>query len=81
MSGSKSSRHIASIITRGNTCGGIKKTGLSYTGVGPTKGAGNGNVYNNAVNTIHGIKCLVDTTRNPTQIRRGSYLASHNPMM
>ena len=81
MSGSKSSRNIASIVNRGNTCGGVKKTGLSYTGVGPTKGAGNGTIYNRAVNTVFGLICGQYATKNPTQIRRGSYYASHNSMM
>jgi hypothetical protein len=81
MSGSKSSRNIASIVNRGNTCGGVKKAGLSYTGVGQTKGAGNGNVYSRGINTVFGVVCGQYATKNPTQIRRGSYAASHNPAM
>ena len=78
MSGSKSARYSASIVSRTNTCGGVKKTGLSYTGVGQTKGAGNGNVYRGAVNTVFGQVCGQNFSKNPTQLRRGTYAATHH---
>ena len=81
MGGSKSARHQASIINRGNTCGGIKKAGLSYTGVGQTKGGGNGVLYTRGINTMYGVICGQNATKNPTQIKRGSYQAGHNPFM
>ena len=78
MSGSKSARNQASIVSRGNTCGGVKKAGLSYTGVGQTKGAGNGNVYSRGINTVFGVICGQNARFNPTQLRRGSYAATHH---
>lgn len=67
MSGSKSARNQTAIINRGNTCGGSKKSGLSYTGVGPTKGSKAGTLYIRSVNTRYGAKCGVPTTLNPVQ--------------
>jgi len=67
MSGSKSARNQAAIINRGNTCGGSKKSGLGYTGVGATKGSKSGIIYFRTTNTTYGAKCGFPTTLNPTQ--------------
>jgi hypothetical protein len=67
MSGSSSSRNQTSIINRTNTCGGIKKSGLGYTGVGPTKGSGGGVMYFRVANSVANAKCGLPLTKNPTQ--------------
>ncbi len=67
MSGSKAARNQAAIINRGNTCGGSKKSGLGYTGVGTTKGSRSGISYTRTTNTVFGAKCGVPTTLNPVQ--------------
>jgi hypothetical protein len=67
MSGSKSARNQSAIINRGNTCGGMKKTGLGYTGVGATKGSKSGTIWNRTVNTVFGLRCGEYSTGNPTQ--------------
>ena len=67
MSGSKSARYQAAIINRTNTCGGDKKSGLGYTGVGATKGSKSSTLWNRTVNTVWNIKCNLYITRNPTQ--------------
>jgi len=67
MSGSKSARNQGSIINRGNTCGGNKKSGLSYTGVGPTKGSKAGTLYVRSKNTVYNDKCGSPFTRNTVQ--------------
>jgi hypothetical protein len=78
MSGSKAARNQAAIINRGNTCGGPKKAGLSYTGVGPTKGSKAGTLYIRCVNTRFGAKCNTPTTLNPVQ--QTGYRATLLPM-
>lgn len=67
MNGSKSARNQTAIINRGNTCGGSKKSGLGYTGIGPTKGSRSGNLYFRTTNTTYGLKCGFPTTLRPTQ--------------
>jgi hypothetical protein len=67
MSGSKMARNQSAIINRNNTCGGIKKSGLGYTGVGPTRGSQAGILYIRTINTTYGTKCGLPTTMNPTQ--------------
>jgi hypothetical protein len=69
MSGSKSSRHIASIVNR-PTCGGDKKAGLS-----PSIGWFlSSNVQSRrAVNTMFGLKCIPSTT---IQTQRYGYRAT-----
>lgn len=76
-SGSKMSRNQSSIVNRGNTCGGSMKSGLGYTGVGITKGTGNGTNFSRTTNTQFGDRCGYPMTMNPTQRRRGSYSATH----
>ena len=66
MSGSKSARNQSAIINRGNNCGGVKKSGLGYTGVGATKGPQSA-VWNRTVNTVRNIICGLYANRNPTQ--------------
>lgn len=78
MSGSKAARNQSAIINRGNTCGGSKKTGLGYTGVGPTKGSKSGTMYFRTVNTVYGTKCNQYTTNNPVQ--QTGYRATLVPM-
>ena len=56
MSASKSARNQASIINRGNTCGGSKKSGLGYTGIGATKG-NKLSIYSRTVNSVLNAKC------------------------
>jgi hypothetical protein len=58
MSGSKSARNQSAIINRGNTCGGAKKSGLGYTGVGITRG-NKISTYYRTVNTVWNIPCNV----------------------
>ena len=67
MNGSKSARNQSAIINRGNTCGGPKKSGLSYTGVGPTKGSKAGVLYIRSTNTVYGAICGFPRTLNPVQ--------------
>jgi len=76
MSGSKASRNQASIINRGNTCGGNKKGGLSK-GISNFSNTTSGLSYRRGTNTQFGLKCGFPTTLFPTQIRRGSPSASH----
>jgi len=78
MSGSKASRNQAAIINRGNTCGGSKKCGLGYTGIGPTKGSKSGTPYFQKNNTTFGVKCGFPTTLNPVQVT--GYRATLLPM-
>jgi hypothetical protein len=78
MNGSKSARNQSAIINRGNTCGGSKKSGLGYTGVGATKGSKSGTIWGRTVNTVFGIRCGEYATRNPTQ--RIGYRATLGPM-
>jgi hypothetical protein len=56
MSGSKSARNQSAIINRSNTCGGIKKSGLGHSGVGPTTG-NKPSTYYRTVNTVWNIQC------------------------
>jgi hypothetical protein len=63
MNGSKNARNQASIVNRTNICGGPKKGGLApRTGVL----AANLQAYNNATNTLFGLKCIGNYT-NPSQ--------------
>jgi len=78
MSGSKAARNQTAIINRSNTCGGPKKSGLGYTGVGPTKGSKSGTMYFRTVNTVWGIRCNQYTTTNPVQ--QTGYRATLLPM-
>jgi hypothetical protein len=78
MSGSKAARNQSAIINRGNTCGGSKKAGLSYTGVGPTKGSKAGVLYIRSANTVYGAKCGLPTTLNPVQ--QTGYKATLGPI-
>ena len=72
MSGSKSSRHIGSLVNR-PTCGGNKKAGLS-----PRVGWFlSSNVQTRgAVNTLFGLKCIPSTT---IQTQRYGYRATLGP--
>ena len=72
MSGSKSSRHIASLVNR-PTCGGNKKAGLT-----PSVGWFlSSNVQTRgAVNTLFGLKCIPSTT---IQTQRYGYRATLGP--
>lgn len=72
MSGSKSSRHIGSLVNR-PTCGGNKKAGLS-----PSVGWFlSSNVQTRgAVNTLFGLKCIPSTT---IQTQRYGYRATLGP--
>ena len=59
MSGSRAARNQASIINRTNTCGGVKKGGLT-----PSVGnfiSSNPNLIG-ATNTQHGLKCIPNMT-------------------
>jgi hypothetical protein len=59
MSGSKAARNAASIVNRGNTCGGMKKGGLA-----PSVGwyiSSNPNLIG-ATNTQYGLKCIPNRT-------------------
>jgi hypothetical protein len=67
MNGSKAARNQTVIINRGNTCGGVKKSGLGYTGVGATKGSKSGTMYFRTVNTVYGLVCGQNATNNPVQ--------------
>jgi hypothetical protein len=80
MSGSKASRNQASIIVRGNTCGGVKKSGLSK-GIMNHYNNTTGLFYTRGVNTQFGLQCGFPTTLFPTQLRRGSAYASHNAIL
>lgn len=78
MSGSKAARNQAAIINRGNTCGGNKKCGLGYTGVGATKGSKSGTLWFRTTNTTFGAKCGFPFTPHPTQLY--GYRATLVPM-
>ena len=78
MSGSKAARNQTAIINRGNTCGGVKKSGLGYSGIGPTKGSKSGTMYFRTVNTVYGLKCGQNATNNPVQ--QTGYRATLVPM-
>ena len=80
MSAGKNARHTASIITRGNTCGGVKKSGLSQ-GIGNHRNTTLGLSYKRGVNTQFGLMCGLPTTAYPTQLRRGSYYSTHSGML
>jgi len=80
MSGSKMARNQAAIITRTNTCGGVKKSGLSK-GIANHYNSTSGLLYTRGVNTQFGLMCGFPTTLYPTQLRRGSYYASHSGML
>ena len=75
MSGSRASRNQSSIINRTNTCGGVKKSGLSK-GIANHYNTNSGLLYKRGVNTQLGLKCGFPFSSFPTQIRRGSYQAS-----
>jgi hypothetical protein len=70
MSGSKMARSQTAIINRNNTCGGSKKAGLGYTGIGATKGSKSGTIWNRTINTVYNIKCNLKVNPHPTQ-RKG----------
>jgi len=75
MSGSKASRNAASIINRTNTCGGVKKGGLS-----PSVGwylSSNPNLIG-ATNTQFGLRCIPNTT---VQTQKYGYHAVHGGNM
>lgn len=76
MSGSKASRNQSSIVNRGNTCGGVKKSGLSK-GIGNYYNSTSGLLYARGVNTTFGLVCGFPTTLHPVQYKRGSYYATH----
>jgi len=62
MNAGNMARHAASICARGNTCGGVKKTGLA-----PSVGwflSSNPNMIR-ATNTKYGLKCVGKRTVGP----------------
>lgn len=76
MSGSKASRNAASIINRGNTCGGVKKAGISK-GIANHYNSNAGLFYTRGVNTTFGAVCGFPTTLRPVQYNRSGYYATH----
>jgi hypothetical protein len=76
MSASKSARNQSSIINRGNTCGGVKKSGLSK-GIANHYNSSSGLFYSRGVNTTFGQVCGFPTTLRPVQYGRSSYYATH----
>jgi len=73
MSGSKSARHIGSLVNRPN-CGGVKKAGLS-----PSVGwfMSSNVALNRSVNTVYGVRCVTSTT---VQTQRRGYRATLGSM-
>jgi len=78
-SGSKMSRSQASIVNRPN-CGGVKKGGLSQ-GIFNFRSTTSGLSYTRGANTQFGLNCDTGIPFNPTQLRRGSYHASHSGIL
>ena len=85
LSGSKKTANIDVITNRGcrygGSCGGNKKAGL--VNYGPSWQRGNmGNFLRRAPQRLKSVRfSLLNTTRNPTQFRRGSYFSTHSGML
>jgi hypothetical protein len=85
LSGNKKTTNIDSTTNRGcnygGSCGGNKKAGIvTY---GPSWQRKNmGNFLKRAPQRLRSVKfSLLNTTRNPTQFRRGSYFSTHSGML
>ena len=85
LSGNRKTTNIDSTVNRGcsygGSCGGNKKAGIvTY---GPSWQRRNmGNYLKRAPQRLRSTRfSLLNTTRNPTQFRRGSYFSTHSGML
>lgn len=79
MSAGRNARNQASIVNRPNA-GGSKKGGLSQ-GISNFRSTTSGLSYNRGTNTQFGLTWTTGISFNPTQLRRGSYYASHSSVL